>query len=102
MPPAPARVPQIEVVLEIDSNGVFKVTATNKAVNMSKDMTIIGDKGRLSKDEIAKMQQDAESYRDQDQEVRNRVEAQLRLKFCANNMIAFTEKPEYSGMISQT
>ena len=46
------------------------------------------------------MQNDAELYRDQDMGTRSRVEAQLRLKFVANNMQAFTEKPEYSGMIS--
>jgi molecular chaperone DnaK (HSP70) len=43
-------------VLEVDTNGVLNVTATNKAVDMTKEMTIVGDKGRLSKDEIAKMQ----------------------------------------------
>ena len=64
VPPAPAKVPQIEVVFDVDSNGVLQVIATNKAANMSKDMTIIGDKGRLSKDEISKMQNDAELYKD--------------------------------------
>ena len=55
VPPAPARVPQIEVTFEVDTNGVLHVTAENKAASMSKDLTIIGDKGRLSKDEITKM-----------------------------------------------
>ena len=87
--------------IEVDTNGVTHVTAENKAAGMSKDLTIIGDKGRLSKDEITKMQMDAETYRDQDAVTRARVEGQIKLKFMANNMIAFTEKPEYSGAISE-
>ena len=44
---------------------------------------------------------DAETYKDQDAVTRNRVEGQIKLKHVANNMIAFTEKPEYSGQISE-
>lgn len=52
VPPAPARVPQIEVTLDLDSNGILTVSATNKAENMSKEITIVNDKGRLGADEI--------------------------------------------------
>ena len=55
VPPAPAMVPQIEVQLEVDTNGVLHVTATNLATGMAKDITIIGDKGRLSEEEIKEL-----------------------------------------------
>ena len=48
VPPAPARVPQIEVEFEVDTNGVLVVTATNQADGMANEITIVGDKGRLS------------------------------------------------------
>src|SRR5574344_1575442 len=58
--PAPRGVPQIEIELNIDANGVLTVTAKDKATGKENTITITGSSG-LSDDEIAKMVADAEA-----------------------------------------
>lgn len=62
------------MTFDLDSNGILNVTATNKAENMSKDITIVNDKGRLAADEIAQMLSDAEKFRAEDEGIRARIE----------------------------
>jgi molecular chaperone DnaK len=64
---APARrgVPQIEVTFDIDANGILNVTAVDKATNKSQNIRIEGSSG-LSKDEIAKMKDEAEAHAEED------------------------------------
>lgn len=73
--PAPRGVPQIEVTFEIDANGIMKVSAADKGTGRSESITITNDKGRLSKEEIDRMVQEAEEFAEQDEAVRKRVEA---------------------------
>jgi heat shock protein 1/8 len=64
--PAPRGVPQIEVAFDMDANGILKVTATDKGTNKHHTITISNDSGRLSKEMIDKMINDAEKYKEQD------------------------------------
>lgn len=75
IPPAPRGVPQIEVSFSLDANGILKVEAADKGTGKSESITITNDKGRLSKDEIDRMVQEAEKYAEQDAEVKNKIEA---------------------------
>jgi molecular chaperone DnaK len=59
IPPAPRGVPQIEVKIDIDANGIVSVSATDKGTGKSQDITITGSTG-LSDEEIAKMVTEAE------------------------------------------
>src|SRR5690606_28357356 len=59
IPPAPRGVPQIEVTFDIDSNGILKVTAKDKATEKTQNITITGAVG-LSDEEIEKMREEAE------------------------------------------
>ncbi|KAL6645882.1 hypothetical protein ACP70R_017490 [Stipagrostis hirtigluma subsp. patula] len=59
--PAPRAVPQIIVTFLIDENGVLNVSAQNKATGQKSEITISSDKGRLSKEEIERMVQDAKA-----------------------------------------
>jgi len=61
IPPAPRGVPQIEVSFDIDANGILTVTAKDKATNKSQNITI-KDTSALSKEEIARMKQEAEAH----------------------------------------
>jgi L1 cell adhesion molecule like protein len=61
IPPAPRGVPQIEVTFDIDANGILNVHAADKSTGKSQKITITNDKGRLSKEEIEKMVQEAEN-----------------------------------------
>jgi L1 cell adhesion molecule like protein len=80
IPPAPRGVPQIEVTFDIDANGIMKVTAQDKSTGKSSNITIKNDKGRLSKDDIDCMVNDAEKFRAEDEKQRQRVEARNRLE----------------------
>lgn len=75
IPPAPRGVPQIEVTFNVDSNGIMTVTALEKGTGTSSNITITNDKGRLSKEDIDRMVQDAEKYSEEDRLALERVEA---------------------------
>merc|ERR1712091_706263 len=64
IPPAPRGVPQIEVTFDIDANGILNVQAMDKASGKQEKITITNDKGRLTKEEIEKMVNDAEKFKD--------------------------------------
>ena len=66
IPPAPRGVPQIEVVFDMDANGILNVTATDKGGGKTNKITITNDKGRLSKEDIERMVQEAEKYKAED------------------------------------
>merc|ERR1712108_66448 len=61
IPPAPRGTPQIEVTFDLDANGILNVSALEKAGGKTQKITITNDKGRLSKEDIEKMVQDAEN-----------------------------------------
>lgn len=73
--PAPRGVPQITVTFDIDANGILNVSAEDKASGKSHKIVITNDKGRLSKDDIERMVNDAEKYKEEDDKYRKKVEA---------------------------
>merc|ERR1712078_400800 len=75
IPPAPRGVPQIEVTFDIDANGILNVQAQDKASGKSQKITITNDKGRLTKEEIEKMVNDAEKYKAEDELIKKKIEA---------------------------
>jgi len=80
IPPAPRGVPQIEVTYDIDANGILNVSAEDKTTGNKNKITITNDKGRLSKDQIERMVKEAETYKKQDEEARDRVESKNKLE----------------------
>jgi len=79
IPPAPRGVPQIEVTFDIDANGILNVSALEKNTGKKQNITISNDTGRLSKDDIERMVNDAEKYKDEDAKVKEFIE--LKNKF---------------------
>ncbi|KDP41952.1 hypothetical protein JCGZ_26970 [Jatropha curcas] len=86
IPPAPRGVPQINVCFDIDANGILNVSAEDKTAGVKNKITITNDKGRLSKDEIERMVQEAEKYKAEDEQVKKKVEAKNALENYAYNM----------------
>ena len=73
IPPAPARVPQIEVTFDIDANGILNVNAQEKATNAKQSITISGS-GSLNRDEIDRMVREAEMNAETDRKSQELIE----------------------------
>merc|ERR1711934_823849 len=80
IPPAPRGEPQIEVTFDIDANGILNVSANEKATGKSSKITITNDKGRLSKEDIERMVEEAEKYKNEDEKTRLNIEAKNSLE----------------------
>lgn len=100
IPPAPRGVPQINVCFDIDANGILNVSAEDKTAGVKNKITITNDKGRLSKEDIEKMVQDAEKYKNEDEEVKKKVEAKNGLENYAYNMRNTIKDEKISGQLS--
>jgi molecular chaperone DnaK len=87
IPPAPRGVPQVEVIFDIDANGILSVTAKDKGTGKQQNIRIEAGSG-LSKDEIEKMKNDAKANEEEDKKIREQVE-KLNL---ADGLIFNTEK----------
>jgi len=86
IPPAPRGVPQIEVSFDVDANGILNVNAVDKTTGRSNKITITNDKGRLSKEEIERMVEDAEKYKAEDEAAAERIQAKNGLESYAYNL----------------
>uniref|UniRef100_A0AAV1TG17 Heat shock protein 70 n=1 Tax=Peronospora matthiolae TaxID=2874970 RepID=A0AAV1TG17_9STRA len=80
IPPMPRGVPQIDVTFDVDVNGILNVSAVEKSTGKENKITITNDKGRLSQAEIDRMVNDAETYKDQDERNKLRVESKNGLE----------------------
>lgn len=80
IPPAPRGVPQIEVQFDIDANGILNVSATDKSTNKKSSVTITNEKGRLSQEEIDRMVKEADKYKEEDNKVKERIDARNGLE----------------------
>ena len=78
--PAARGVPQIEVTFDVDANGIMNVSATDKATGKANKITITNDRGRLSKDDIEKMVNDAEKFKAEDDAMKAKVDAKNGLE----------------------
>ena len=65
IPPAPRGVPQIEVIFDIDANGIINVSATDKGTGKTHDIRIEASSG-LTQEEIERMKRDAEANAEAD------------------------------------
>jgi len=86
IPPAPRGVPQIEVTFDIDANGILNVNAVEKGSGKQNKITITNDKGRLSKEDIDRMVNDAEKYKAEDEQQKDRISAKNGLESYIFNM----------------
>lgn len=101
IPPAPRGVPQIEVTFDIDANGILNVSATDKSTGKENKITITNDKGRLSKEDIERMVQEAEKYKAEDEAVKDRVAAKNGLEGYAYQMKSTVEDDKMKDKISE-
>ncbi|KAM3380553.1 heat shock 70 kDa protein [Capsicum galapagoense] len=99
IPPAPRGVPQVNVCFDIDANGILNVSAEDKTAGVKNKITITNDKGRLSKEEIERMVQEAEKYKAEDESMKKKVEAKNSLENYAYNMRNTVKDEKFSGKL---
>ena len=96
IPPAPRGVPQIEVMFDIDANGILHVTAKDKGTGKSQNIRIEAGSG-LTKDDIERMKAEAKANESTDKEAKEKVEKINQ----ADSLVFQTEKQlkEYGDKI---
>ena len=87
IPPSARGIPQIEVIFDIDANGILNVTAKDKATGKSQSIRIEGSTG-LNKEEIEKMKKEAELHTEEDKKKQEMIE----VKNMADSLVYTTEK----------
>lgn len=92
VPPAPRGVPQVEVTFDIDANGILNVTAKEKTTGKEQTIKITGSTG-LSKEEIEKMQKEAESNTAEDEKKKELIDA----RNVADSLVYTAEKALKDG-----
>ena len=85
--PSPRGVPQIQVELDVDANGILSVTAQDKATGKENKIRIEGG-SQLSKEDIERMKKEAEENADSDKKEKEKVDKLNQ----ADSMIFQTEK----------
>ncbi|WP_327676748.1 molecular chaperone DnaK [Streptomyces sp. NBC_00467] len=76
--PAPRGEPQIEVIFDVDANGILNVTARDKDTGREQSITI-SEASNLDQNEVERMIQEAERHRDEDKALREAVDARNEL-----------------------
>ena len=80
---------------------VFLMSLTDKSTGKSEKITITNDKGRLSKEEIEQMVQDAEKFKEEDDMIRKRVESKNGLESYLYNLKSTLDDEKVKDKISE-
>merc|ERR1712110_620423 len=99
-PPAPRGIPQIEVIFDVDANGILNVTASEKSSGTQKNITIKNDKGRLTKEDIERMVNEAEKYAEEDKQAQEKIQAKNGLESYAFQIKQTVEDPKIGEKIT--
>jgi len=102
IPPAPRGVPQINVTFDIDANGILNVVAEDKGSGKKGNVTITNDKGRLSKEDIEKMVNDAEKYKEEDEKCKAKIEARNKLESYAFQAKSSLDNEEIKNKLDES
>lgn len=86
IPPAPRGQPRINVTFDLDANGILSVSAKEEGTGKMEKITIVNDKGRLTKEEIEEMVKRAEEYKEADEKRKETVDARNALESALYNV----------------
>lgn len=90
-----------QVTFDVDANGILSVSAVEKLTNKENKITITNDKGRLSREDIERMVNEAERYHAENERQRERIAARNNLEWYCFNMKSTTEKEKVKGKIPE-
>ena len=94
IPPAPRGVPKIEVSFDLDQNGILHVTAHDQGSGRKNEIRITNDSSRLSPAEVERMVAEAEKYKQEDEQQKERVTARNNLE---NNVFRYRQAAREAG-----
>lgn len=80
IPPAPRGIPKIDVTFDLDANGILNTSAKDNSSGRSNNIIIKNDKGRLSRSEIARMINETERYKEEDEQKKMNILAKNQLE----------------------
>jgi len=100
IPPSPRGVPQIEVEFSIDANGILQVSAEDKGTGKAESITITADTGRLSKEEIDRMVEEAAQHAEEDKILKENIDCRNGLESYLYNLKNTLEDDSMEGNIS--
>jgi L1 cell adhesion molecule like protein len=100
LPKMPRGQPQIEVVFDIDANGILNVSASENSTGKSNKIAIKNEKGRLSKEDIERMIQESEKYKEVDNLIKETIEAKGKLESYTYQVQTSIDK-EFKDKISE-
>tara|TARA_B100001094_G_scaffold329648_1_gene392852 strand:+ start:4053 stop:5963 length:1911 start_codon:yes stop_codon:yes gene_type:complete len=101
IPPAPRGIPQIEVTFDLDADGIMNVEALEKSSGKKENITIKNDKGRLSKEDIEEMINNAEKYKDEDNKIKLIIDAKNNLEMVLYQTKSMLENKEMKEKMSE-
>ena len=86
LPQMPRGQPQIEVSFDLDANGILNVSAAEKSTGKSNKIEIKNDKGRLSPEDIERMVNDAEKFKEEDRKITEAINSKGELEKYMQNV----------------
>ena len=93
--------PLIDVTFDIDGNEILNVSAVDQSTGKANKITITNDKNRLSVEEIQRMVNEAEKFRDEDDKQRERISAKNFLESCAFNIKSTMEDDKVKDKVDE-
>merc|ERR1719192_2797960 len=102
IPPAPRGVPQIEVSFDLSADGILNVSAKDKKGSATGKIRIESEKGRLSQEEIDRIVKDAERYKEEDEAMKNKVNAKNGLEAFAYQIRNSCDDPKLKSHIENS
>jgi heat shock 70kDa protein 1/2/6/8 len=101
IPPMPRGIPQIEVTYDVDANGILNVSACEKSTGKEQKITITNDKGRLSDDDIQRMVDEADSFKEQDELMRKTVDSKNNFENMIYHFKSTLDKDEIKQALTE-
>ena len=99
--PAPRGVPQIEVSFDVNADGIMNIEASEKSSGKKENITITNDKGRLSAEDIEKMVQDAEKFKQEDEIIKETIERRSEFETILYQTKSEMEKKETKEKLTE-
>jgi L1 cell adhesion molecule like protein len=101
IPAMPRGVPKIMVKFKLDANGILQVSASEESTGKSNNIVIKNERGRLTKEQIQSMQDDAKKYEKEDKELRERTDSKNSFENYLYSVRTSTESQELKANIGE-